>query len=168
LLKSSLRNFVTGELRKREAAKRGGKTPTIPLDELEQEIPGPEPVSDSFDMAWLQMLLSETLKKMKEGCAASETIHIWKIFDARVLRPALEGVDPPAYEDLIAEFGLKSPAQATNALATGKRMFARHLSAVIAQYETGDKAVRAEIESLRLFLDKLLPDQGKKKPAQSL
>ena len=121
----------------------------IPLDELEQEIAGPEPVSDSFDMAWLQMLLSETLKKMKEGCVASETTHIWKIFDARVLRPALDGVEPPAYEDLIAEFGLKSPAQATNALATGKRMFARHLSAVIAQYETGDKAVRAEIVDVK-------------------
>src|SRR5438105_14920529 len=52
LLKSSLRNFVTGELRKREAFKRGGDAPIIPLDELDQEIPGPEPVSDSFDIAW--------------------------------------------------------------------------------------------------------------------
>jgi hypothetical protein len=168
LLKSSLKNFVTGELRKREAAKRGGKAPTVPIEELEQEIPGPEPVSDSFDMAWLQMLLSETLKKMKEGCVASETTHIWKIFDVRVLRPALEGIEPPPYEELVAEFGLKSPAQATNALATGKRMFARHLSAVIAQYETGDKAVRAEIDSLRLFLDKLMPEQNKKKQIQPI
>ena len=166
LLKSSLKNFVTGELRKREATKRGGKMPTIPIEELEQEIPGPEPVSDSFDMAWLQMLLSETLKKMKEGCAVSDTTHIWRIFDARVLRPALDGVEPPAYEDLVNNFGLKSPAQATNALATGKRMFARHLRAVIAQYENGDKAVRAEIESLRLFLDKLLPDETKKRQNQ--
>ena len=161
LLKSSLRNFVTGEIRKREAAKRGGTSSVVPLDELEQEIAGPEPVSDSFDMAWLQMLLSETLEKMKEGCAISESHHVWKIFEARILRPALEGVDPPPYEELIAKFGLRSPAQATNALATGKRMFARHLRAVIAQYETGDKAVRAEIDSLRLFLSKLIPAANK-------
>ena len=161
LLKSSLRNFVTGEIRKREAAKRGGSSSLVPLDDLEQEIAGPEPVSDSFDMAWLQMLLSETLEKMKQACAASDSNHIWKIFEVRILRPALEGIEPPPYEELVAQFGLRSPAQATNALATGKRMFARHLRAVIAQYETGDKAVRAEIDSLRLFLAKLLPDQKK-------
>jgi len=164
LLKSSLRNFIAGEMRKREAAKRGGDQAVIALDDLEQEIPGPEPVSDSFDMAWLQMLLAETLERMKQGCAVSENTHIWRIFEVRVLRPALEGVEPPPYEGLVAEFGLKSPAQATNALATGKRMFARHLRAVIAQYENGDKAVRAEIQSLRLFLGKLLPEQQKKEP----
>ena len=163
LLKSSLKNFVAGEMRKRETTKRGGNMPVVSLDELEQEIPAPEPVSDSFDMAWLQMLLAETLERMKQGCSASENNHIWRIFDMRVLRPALQGVEPPPYETLVAEFGLRSPAQATNALATGKRMFARHLRAVIAQYETGDKAVRTEIESLRLFLDKLLPEESKKR-----
>jgi hypothetical protein len=160
LLKSSLRNFVTGEIRKREAAKRGGASSIVPLDEIEQEIAGPEPGSDSFDMAWLQMLLSETLERMKQGCEASESSHIWKIFEARILRPALEGAASPAYEELVAKFGLRSPAQATNALATGKRMFARHLRAVIAQYETGDKAVRAEIESLQIFLKRFLPEPG--------
>jgi len=161
LLKSSLKNFVTGEMRKREAAKRGGDQAVVALDELEEEIAEPEPVSASFDLAWLQMLLAETLERMKQGCAVSESNHIWKIFEVRVLRPALDGVHPPPYEELVARFGLKSPAQATNALATGKRMFARHLRAVIAQYENGDQAVRAEIDSLRLFLDKLLPPQSK-------
>src|SRR5438094_4631098 len=136
LLKSSLKNFVAGEMRKRETTKRGGNMPVVSLDELEQEIPAPEPVSDSFDMAWLQMLLAETLERMKEGCLVSESSHIWKIFEARVLQPALEGVEAPPYDELIARFGLKSPAQATNALATGKRMFARHLRAGSAQYES--------------------------------
>ena len=161
LLKSSLRNYVAGEVRKREATKRGGDQEVLALDELVQEIPGPEPVSSSFDLAWLQMLLAETLERMKQGCAVSQSEHIWRIFEVRVLRPALEGLAPPPYEELVAKFGLKWPAQATNALATGKRMFARHLRAVIAQYENGDQAVRAEIDSLRLFLDHLLPSQSK-------
>src|SRR6266404_7426552 len=50
-LKSSLRNFVVGEMRSRAAAKRGGKSPALSLDDLEQEIAGPEPSSDSFDLA---------------------------------------------------------------------------------------------------------------------
>src|SRR5947208_3935229 len=48
LLKSSLKNFVTGEMRKREAANRGGNQAVVGLDELEEEIAEPEPVSASF------------------------------------------------------------------------------------------------------------------------
>src|SRR5215468_10936751 len=39
-LKSSLRNFVVGEMRSREAAKRGGKNIALSLDDLEQEVAG--------------------------------------------------------------------------------------------------------------------------------
>src|SRR5438128_12672171 len=51
LLKSSLRNYVTGEMRKREAAKRGGSQEVVALEELEHEIAAPEPVAASFDLA---------------------------------------------------------------------------------------------------------------------
>ncbi len=155
-LKSSLRHFLVGEIRKREADKRGGKNSVVALEDLEQELAGPEPVSDSFDLAWMQMLLSDTLDQMQNACAASENLRVWEIFQVRVVRPALEGTTPPPYEELVARFGFQSPAQATNALATGKRMFARHLRAVVAQYEAGDKAVRAEIDALPTFLEKML------------
>jgi hypothetical protein len=166
-LKSSLRHFVVSEVRKRETETRGGKTPVISLDELEQELAGPESVSDAFDIAWLQMLMSETLEQMEGACIASGSQSTWKIFHLRIIRPILEGVQPPAYESLVAEFGFKSPAQATNALATAKRMFARHLRAVVAQYEVGDKAVNAEVDALRLFLDQVSIGQGKRKSAGS-
>jgi RNA polymerase sigma-70 factor (ECF subfamily) len=156
-LKSSLRNFVVGEIRSREAAKRGGKSPALSLDDLEQEIAGPEPSSDSFDIAWLKMVLTGALEQMERSCAVSENTHIWKIFQSRVVQPVLEGTEPLPYDQLVVQFGLKSPAQATNALATGKRMFARHLRAVVAQYERGDQAIRAEIDALKLLLDKMLP-----------
>ena len=156
-LKSSLRNFVVGEVRNREAEKRGGKNPSVPLEDLEQELAGPEPNTDSFDIAWLRMLLAEALEQMQRSCDASENSHIWKIFHTRVIQPALEGAEPVAYDSLVQQCGFKSPSQATNALATAKRMFARHLRAVIAQYETGDQAVRAELDALQLFLSKMLP-----------
>src|SRR5205809_718953 len=161
-LKSSLRHFVVGEIRNREAEKRGGRSASVSLDDLTQEIPTPEPASESFDIAWLRTLLAETLQRMERSCAISDSAHIWKIFESRVLQPNLEGTEPMPYEQLVAQFGLKSPSQATNALATAKRMFARHLRDVIAQYESGDQAVRAEIEALRDFLAKLLPSTGLK------
>jgi predicted component of type VI protein secretion system len=101
---------------------------------------------------------------MERGCAVSGCSHIWEIFQCRLLRPSLEGVEPLSYEELVARYGLKSPAQATNALASGKRMFARHLRDVIAQYETGDQAVRAELDALRLFLARLAPAATRKTP----
>jgi hypothetical protein len=157
LLKNSLRNFILGEIRKREAEKRGGKNSAVSLDDLEQEIGAPEPLSDSFDLTWLQMLLTETLEQMQASCIASDNMHVWKIFETRIVRPNLEGANPPPYDELVLKCGLKSPAQATNALATGKRMFARHLRGVIAQYETGDRAVRAELDDFRVLLEKRLP-----------
>jgi RNA polymerase sigma-70 factor (ECF subfamily) len=160
-LKSSLRNSVIGEVRRREAEKRGGKNNSVSLDELEQEVAGPEPYSDSFDLAWLQTVLAETLERMEKGCEISENGHLWKIFQARMLQPILEGTKAPAYEELVERFGFKSPAQATNALATAKRMFARHLRDVVAQYETGDQAIKAELDAFRVFLDKSAPNQKK-------
>ena len=156
-LKSSLRNFVVGEIRARDAEKRGGKSTPGPLEDL--ELPAPEENAE-FDMAWLRMLLAEALQQMEASCAAAESTHVWRIFQHRVIRPALDSADPMPYEMLVAQLGFKSPSQATNALATGKRMFARHLRAVIAQYETGDQAVRAELEALQHLLHRLLP--GKK------
>ena len=166
-LKSSLKNFVVGEIRNREAGKRGGDNPSIPLEDLERELAGPEPPSDSFDIAWLRSLLGEALARMERGCAVSDCTHIWEIFQSRLLRPSLEGVAPLSYEELIAKFGLKSPAQATNALASGKRMFARHLRDVIAQYETGDQAVRAELDALKLFLATLGQSAERKSASNS-
>src|SRR5215471_3927002 len=84
-LKSSLRHFVASELRKREAEKRGGKTRAIPLDDLDQEIPVPEPDANSFDLAWLQLLLNETLHQMEKSCAVANSSHVWKIFQVRML-----------------------------------------------------------------------------------
>src|SRR5713226_4051451 len=43
-LRSSLRHFVGGEVRKRAADKRGGKNSAVSLDDLEQELAGPEPL----------------------------------------------------------------------------------------------------------------------------
>ena len=161
-LKSSLKHFVVGEVRKRDAEKRGGKGGTLSLDEMQFEVPEPEDSSDSFDIAWLRMLLTEALQRMERGCGASGNEQAWKIFEARLLRPMLEGAAPVSYEYLVTEFHLRSPNQATNALATAKRMFARHLRDVIAQYETGDLAVRAEMDALKVFLGRLMPGQSVK------
>ena len=70
----------------------------------------------------------------------------------RLLRPALEDADPVGYEQLVNQIAIVSPADAQNMLATAKRIFIRHLNAVIGEYEKGGAAVKAEIEELKRFL----------------
>ena len=73
----------------------------------------------------------------------------------RLLQPALEDSEPAGYEEIVRQFGIVSPADAQNMLATAKRIFTRHLNAVIGEYEESKRAVKAEIEDLRRFLSGL-------------
>ena len=152
-LKSSLRNFLKDRLRKQA-------TRPASLDELELEVAEEGPADTLFDLNWARTILAETLERMEEDCRAPakdqpRRAHIWEIFRLRLLQPALEGAEPVAYEELVSRLGIVSPFDAQNMLATAKRIFTRHLEAVIAEYAKGGEAVRRELEELERFLSGL-------------
>ena len=45
-------------------------------------------------------------------------------------------------------------------LATAKRIFRRHLDTVIAEYEQGPRAVKAEIDEIKSFLNRLCEEKN--------
>jgi hypothetical protein len=59
------------------------------------------------------------------------------------------------YEQLIEQFGLKSPTDASNTLLSAKRIFKVHLNKVIREYAGQDAATVAEIQALEDFLARL-------------
>jgi len=149
-LKTSLKNFVHDHLRKASNAPAS-------LDELDVDLLAQEPSAELFDLGWVRTVLAEVLKRMEADCKRPgkdqpRRAHIWEVFRLRLLRPALEGAEPDGYEQMVRQFGIVSPADAQNMLATAKRIFLRHLYAVIGEYENGGAAVRAEIEDLKRFL----------------
>ena len=73
---------------------------------------------------------------------------------AQVLAPATDAAEPTCYEALVAELGLSSPAQASNLLMTGKRMFARNLRGVIQSYASNGDEVEEELADLARVLAK--------------
>lgn len=157
-LKTSLRNFVKDRL-------RGDANAPVPLDELRLDPPAEERTAEAFDLNWARTILAAVLERMERDCKAPtkdqpRRAQIWEVFRFRLLQPALEDAEPIGYEDLVDRLGIVSPADAQNMLATAKRIFARHLDAVVAQYETGGAAVKAEIAELRQFLSRLA--KGKK------
>ena len=126
-LKRSLRNFVLDRLNSAEERHAGGS-----LDAQEQEFAQPEAQAEAFDLAWVQAVLSETLRRMEADCRQP-------------------GTDQPR----IGRFGLKSPTDASNTLLSAKRIFKVHLGKVIREYAGQDAATAAELQELENFLGRL-------------
>ena len=154
-LKASLRNFVLNRLDLRE-----NKNPAVPLDELEHELPEPASATEAFDLAWARAVIAETLRRMEADCRDPKAdqprrTNIWELFRLRIIEPALHDATPPAYDQLIERFGLKSPMDASNTLLSAKRIFKAHLGSVIKEYAGKDTATAAEIREIEQFLGKL-------------
>lgn len=154
-LKTSLRNFVLNRLNLAE-----NKNPPISLEELEQELPEPTAVTEAFDLAWARTVLAETLRRMEADCkdpAADQPRrgYIWEMFRLRLLEPVFNDAAPPAYDELIDRFGLKSPTDASNTLLSAKRIFKTHLNQVIKEYAGKDAATAVEVQALEHFLGHL-------------
>jgi hypothetical protein len=102
-------------------------------------------------------VLAETLRRMEADCRnpAEEQprrSQIWEMFRIRLLEPIFNDAEPPAYDQLIEQFGLRSPTDASNTLLSAKRIFKTHLSKVIKEYAGQDAAAAVEIQSLEEFL----------------
>lgn len=123
------------------------------LDEAEFDPAAAEPAEASaFNTAWAGQLISLATDRMRQECRSSGRGDVWGIFETRCLAPILNQADETSYDELVARFGLQSPAHASNLLITAKRMFKRAMEAVVAEYEPGDAEIREELESLKEIL----------------
>ena len=62
--------------------------------------------------------------------------------------PITDGAAPPSHEELARRHGLVSASQASNALGTAKRMFARLFRGVVREYAADEGEVEGEIRDL--------------------
>jgi DNA-directed RNA polymerase specialized sigma24 family protein len=143
LLLTSLDNFARNQWTGRQQA--------APLPE-DQEICDDDPAPEaSFDVPWARQVLQECLRRMQAECRQTGRHDVWDIFEARIVAPALEGLPPIEYEQLIIRHKLQSPMQASNLLVTAKRSFERTLRCVIAEY-ADENEIESEIADLRHIL----------------
>ena len=162
-LKISLKNFVRDRLRKAHPE-------VVSMSEPGFDLAAEESGSETLDLEWARAVLSEALKRMELDCRRpcrnkASRLQAWETFRLRLVKPILEGTDPIGYEDLVDRLGIGSPFAARNLLVSAKRIFSRHLKAVIAEYEEGGEAARTELDDLRQFLDGLA--RGKKEKVRS-
>ncbi|MBN2292491.1 MAG: sigma-70 family RNA polymerase sigma factor [Pirellulales bacterium] len=153
LLLTSLDRFLIDQIRAKNAKVRSpGDGQIVALGEGEAMLEASPRNSDSFELAWARRVLAETIERMRDECNRSERMDVWNVFDARLFGPVLRGSEPMDYDELVERFGLTSPSQAANLLVTAKRMFARVLRAVVAEYASNDEEIEAEIAELKSIL----------------
>ncbi|MGE5297483.1 MAG: RNA polymerase sigma factor [Solirubrobacterales bacterium] len=117
----------------------------IPLPALPQTASTWSP-EDCFLYAWKSAILDETLAAVKEDCLACGQKTHWRVFQDHLLRPILEGTDPPLLRDLCREYGIDSEKTASNMVITVKRRFQRmlkkHLRSTVSTDAEADEELR--------------------------
>jgi RNA polymerase sigma-70 factor (ECF subfamily) len=143
-LLTSLDHFLIDQVRRLESQR-------VTAAKDDQESPAPQQ-PDPFEVAWAREVINEALRRTEEECRDGGRADVWGLFEQRVVGPTLGGRPAPPYEQLVAHFGFTSPAQASNCLVTAKRMFARGLRAVVAEYAGEDANVEEELRDLMNIL----------------
>jgi RNA polymerase sigma-70 factor (ECF subfamily) len=107
---------------------------------------------EAFERDWARRTVAQALESMSAECQAKKRSDVWEVFRTRIVEPILNGQSEVPYEELVARFGLKSPAAAFNLLVTGKRMFERHLRSVVGMYLSDNSSIDEELADLRRVL----------------
>lgn len=152
-LLTALDRFVSNQVRNQRAKKRNpGEGMLVSMGDRDDAVSGEAGPSDVFDVAWARGVITQALEEVRRECGASDRADIWGVFECRVVRPTLEGAAQPSYRELVKRFGFGSPTQASNALTTAKRMYARALRSVVAEYAGDSRQIESELEDLRKIL----------------
>jgi hypothetical protein len=155
LLAAALDNYVATQWERRSAHKRAADRAMVMDDQAWTNLAGDSDLPDeAFDAGWARAVLMQAIGAMQAECLTSRREDLWGLFEARVLDPILEDCQPPGYDELVRRFGFASPSQATNALVTAKRMFARNLRSIVAQYALDEADVDAELVELQTILSR--------------
>jgi hypothetical protein len=144
-LLKSLNNFVNGKLRRQHPA----MARTVGLELADDVAAEPEAGLQCFEREWVNQVARAALTLMQAECDSQGRTDLWEIFRIRVVDPVLNDTAPMEYGEIVARFGLASPRQAINLLASSKRAFARHLRSAVRGYIGDEADVDREILDLR-------------------
>lgn len=154
LLLTALDNYVANQFQRRNANKRRPDR-AVGMETHPAAVcaSGTSPESQ-FEIQWARELIAEATRRVQEECLAAGRSDLWGVFEARVLAPVFDGSSPVPYDEIVQRFGFRSPSQSSNALITAKRIFARQLRGVIAEYAQSGDEINEELRELHLALSR--------------
>jgi RNA polymerase sigma-70 factor (ECF subfamily) len=128
----------------------------ISLEDFGEALPSQEMEPDeAFSHAWISLLLDRIIAEVEQGCSRdSQEIH-WNLFYARVLKPIMDGTEPPPLPKLCRRLGIENRKnKASNMIVTVKRRFHRVLEDCLRQYVESDSDIEDELNGLLRILTK--------------
>lgn len=108
--------------------------------------------SEEVEAAWAREVIASALARMKEFCINEGREDLWLVFHGRIIGPLLQETPQVPYGQLIEHLELNSAVEGFNRLATAKRIFARSLRSVIAEYEKDERQIEQELADLQVAL----------------
>lgn len=155
LLSRSLRNYLVDRARAATSRKR---RPAGPVHSLQHEASvDPTARSDDdpelvFVRHWVATVLRTAIAEVRNAFLAADREIEWRILDARLIRPLVDGAEPVPYAALVEELGLRDLPQAASYLVNGKRALGRAIADEIGRTVADPADVEDEIRDLLALL----------------
>ncbi len=155
LLMSALQNYLRQEYRRTSAQKRqpvSGPPMSLDTAQIDEQMESAKHSPESaFTAQWTLALVNRVVDRLRRECRVEGLETHWDVFEHRVIRPMLEGVEVLPYPALVERFNLDYTAQAATMMVSIKRRFARELMNEIAN--TVPKNIPPEDELTALLHD---------------
>jgi len=135
LVLSALRNFAR-DTHRREQTRGSGivlHVSNLAHEETLLAAAGDESAGRSFDRRWALALFEEALRRAETHFLNTGRAGHWRLFDARVVHPALRCSEPEPLENAAAACGFRSAADGAAAVQTVKKRVWALLDEVIAE-----------------------------------
>src|SRR5262245_12597239 len=105
-LLAALGNLLVDSVRASQAKKRAAEKQAIPIDDQRDSLlDSADDPSAAFQGEWARQVMRRALALMHQQCASENRQDLWRVFEARVLSPTLEGSEPIHYGRLMNELG---------------------------------------------------------------
>jgi RNA polymerase sigma-70 factor (ECF subfamily) len=158
----ALDQYIINERAKQTAAARIPADKLVSFDgigpsELPEHMLECEP-DVSYNYAWVSALLDQVLSATSKGCREDGLQTHWELFNARVVRPILDGTAAPALGKICASLGVDDTRQASNMIITVKRRFREILSRHIRSTVISAHQVDEELDEIIKFLPESAQD----------
>ena len=150
---TALERYAVDQFREAAALKRQGDRAPVDVQDHQDQLPGSagaDPAA-AFDRSWAADVVRQAVERMRRSTESTRP-DLWGVFTDRVLGPTFDGAQPTAYAELIARLGFADEGQAASALQTAKRIFARVLRGVVAEYAMTAGEVDQEVSDLKAAL----------------
>jgi len=118
-----------------------------PLPTLPQTVSAQSP-EECFMYAWKSAVLDQTLAAVEADCLACGQQMHWQVFRDHLLRPTLEGREPPPLQELCQRYGIDSEKAASNMVITVKRRFQRMLKKHLRSTVSSDAEANEELQDI--------------------